>query len=81
MNAMQQSSLQTKSSIQPKEKTSREKALEFSKNNVPKPKQRKLSQADSTVSNSNPTRGTDESVYGGQGQPANGQYGSNINVM
>jgi hypothetical protein len=80
MNAMQQSSFQTKSSIQPKEKTSREKALEFSKNNVPKPKQRKLSQADSQASN--PTR-TEDSVYGNQGQPQanNGQFGSNINVM
>jgi hypothetical protein len=31
-----------------KEKTGREKANDFSKNNVPKPKQRKPSQADSS---------------------------------
>jgi hypothetical protein len=31
--------------------SSRDKAIEFSKNNVPKPKQRKLSQAESSISN------------------------------
>lgn len=77
MNAIQS---QTRSTIQPgsKEMSSREKALEFSKNNVPKPKQRKPSAAESNISNQIrqlPEQDGDASQYNGY----NNQ--NNINVQ